>query len=227
MITLGIDLAAQPKRTAMAAIEWSERRAVVAELVVGVDDDAALAAMARAEWTGIDAPFGWPNAFVEAMSAFAERGEWRDGELRLRATDLAVRRITGITPLSVSSDRIAVVAFRCARLLSRLETVDRVVEVYPAAALHQWKIERRGYKGGRAAQREERRAVRERIVAALPDWLDLDADACAASDDALDAVLAALVTRAAALKLTYPPEGDVAREGWIHIPRAGTLNRLP
>jgi hypothetical protein len=61
----------------------------------------------------------------------------------------------GVNPLSVSADRIAHAAFRCAGLLARLaalgEPVDRagsgvVVEVYPAAALRRLGLTHRGYK---------------------------------------------------------------------------------
>ena len=52
-----------------------------------------------------------------------------------------------------------------------------------------------------------------------------------ASDDALDAVLCALIARAAALGLTVPPpdqDRERARaEGWIHLPRRGSLGELP
>jgi hypothetical protein len=55
-------------------------------------------------------------------------------------------------------------------------------------------------------------------------------EACAESDDALDAVLCALIARAAALGLTEPPPPDglePARvEGWIHLPRSGSLAQL-
>ena len=60
-----------------------------------------------------------------------------------------------ITPLSVSADKIAHVALRCAVLLARLDAaghpVDRssagpVVEVYPAASLRSWGLYRPGYK---------------------------------------------------------------------------------
>lgn len=97
---------------------------------------------------GIDAPFGWPVLFVQALSSYTEAGEWPESvdgrrRLRLRSTDIAtIDETGGPPPLSVSSDRIAVCAMRCAELLGRLagtESVDRtgagtVAEVYPAAA---------------------------------------------------------------------------------------------
>ena len=62
------------------------------------------------------------------------------------------------------------------------------------------------------------------------EWAPGAWEACVASDDALDAVLCALIARAAALGLTAPPpaeELELARaEGWIHLPRKGSLGEL-
>jgi predicted RNase H-like nuclease len=49
-------------------------------------------------------------------------------------------------------------------------------------------------------------------------------------DDALDALVAALITRAAKLGLTRPPDDEdrnhAAIEGWIHVPVEGSLDKL-
>lgn len=53
---------------------------------------------------------------------------------------------------------------------------------------------------------------------------------CTATDHALDALVSALVARAQALGLTHPvpdgADGQVAREGWIHLPVARSLGRM-
>jgi predicted nuclease with RNAse H fold len=232
LITLGIDLASQPRNTAMATIEWLDDRAVANEPTTGVTDDAALEAMKTADRVGIDAPFGWPDDFVAALPGFSGSGTWSATELtklRFRITDRYVRDVTDRWPLSVSSDLIAIPAFRCAGLLSAAYPggIDRIeghaVEVYPGAALTQWGLERRGYKTDPA--------IRERLVDAIGECVDVSAarEACIAGDHALDAVIAALITRAAALGQTLPPEGDrdvIQREGWIHIPAKGDLRVL-
>jgi predicted nuclease with RNAse H fold len=204
LITLGVDLASQAKNTAIAEIDWSTRRAIATK---PADDDEILAAMARADHTGIDAPFGWPEAFVAAMAT----GEWDDDvptkKLTHRVTDEFVHRQTGLWPLSVSSDRIALPAFRCARLLARHGRDDHVYEVYPGAALTIWGLERRGYKNDVA--------IRRRIAAALPVQVG---DDTIDDDDELDAVICAIVARLAAIGKTHPPPDGVEREGWIHIP---------
>ena len=235
MITLGVDLASRPERTAACAIEWADGRARVVDVACGQDDEALLARIAGADKVGIDAPFGWPAAFVDAVARFHAGGPWPAATvqaLRYRETDRVVAARTGRWPLSVSTDLIGVPAFRAARLLSRLaevgEKVDRagggrLVETYPAAALRLWGFASTGYK------RREGQSSLGRLLSALRKrtggWLDLDLATrrlCARSDDALDALVAALVARAAALHLCAPPPAEhaatAAVEGWIALP---------
>lgn len=245
MRTVGIDLADEPAKTAVATIDWGERSARVVGLRLGATDDDLVGAVLVADRSGIDAPFGWPDAFVDFVLAHHNREPRRELELSNRAgrlplvrrrTDRVVHEVAGIVPLSVSADLIAHVALRCAGLLGRLavEGVDTdrvagtVAEVYPAAALQQWGLPYRGYKG--ATNREKL----VQLVASFDDatpFLDL-ADfrgACEASDDAFDAVVAAVIARAAAVgqtRLPNPADSDVAgREGWIHLP-TGPMSAL-
>ena len=70
---------------------------------------------------GIDVPLGWPDAFVTALASYGPGGPWLradNQQLRLRATDRFLRERTGITPLSVSADKIAAPAMRAADLLT-------------------------------------------------------------------------------------------------------------
>ncbi|ORJ93199.1 DUF429 domain-containing protein [Prescottella equi] len=238
MRTVGIDLAAEPAKTAVATVDWGERSARVVGLRLGATDDDLVQAVLGADRCGIDAPFGWPDAFVDFVIAHHNREPRRELELSNRAgrlplvrrrTDRVVHEVTGIVPLSVSADLIAHVALRCAGLLARLavEGVDTdrvagtVAEVYPAAALQQWRLPFRGYKG--STNREKL----AQLVASFDDattCLDL-ADfrgACEASDDAFDAVVAAVIARAVAVgqtRLPHAADAEVAgREGWIHLP---------
>jgi predicted nuclease with RNAse H fold len=148
MITLGIDLAAEPKYTGGCAIEWLDGRATVRWISLGLHDEEILRRAREADIIGIDAPFGWPKYFVEAITAHHAGRRWpvdaweklSRRRLRLRVTDERVYSVTRITPLSVSSDAIAIPATRCAWLIDRLGVKDRscdarVQEVYPAAAL--------------------------------------------------------------------------------------------
>jgi hypothetical protein len=57
----GVDLAAEPVRTAVAVLGWDDGKAVVEDLRIGADDEAVLAALAAVDKAGIDASFGWPN----------------------------------------------------------------------------------------------------------------------------------------------------------------------
>jgi hypothetical protein len=197
---------------------------------------------------GIDAPLGWPLAFVRAV---ADLGAWPLVEevepvaLVRRRTDRWIHTQTGKVPLSVSTDRIAYPAMRAARLLRRLQAatgtpVDRtgmtgpVAEVYPDTAVTQFGLRpagtrRASYKAaGGAAAREQ---MLDRLAELAP-WLALSEpqrQACVETDDHFDALIAALATRAVELGETHPPPAEVAGaaavEGWIHLPRGG-LERL-
>jgi predicted nuclease with RNAse H fold len=243
VITLGIDLASRPERTAACTIDWTDGRARVVDLACGQDDEALLARIAAADKVGIDAPFGWPEAFVDAVARFHAGGPWPAAPvvaLRYRETDRVVAARTGRWPLSVSTDLIGVPAFRVARLLTRLaehgEKVDRagggrLVETYPAAALRVWGFASTGYKrpAGRPSLGRLLAALRKRTR----NWLDVDATArrlCGRSDDALDALVAALIARASALGLCAPPPAEhaarAALEGWIALPEPDGLQAL-
>lgn len=197
----------------------------------------------RADKIGIDAPFGWPAPFTRAVAAYSTETVWPPADvpqLRFRRTDEVAKEKLGRWPLSVSTDLIAVTAMRAVRLLAEVaangETIDRsgrrrFVEVYPAAALHVWGFPSRGYKGTKGAE------VRARLVSDLAeraeDWLTLSEEdwaGCTASDDMLDALVAALVTRAAAIgrcEPIPPADQELAREeGWIALPKAGSLDQL-
>jgi predicted nuclease with RNAse H fold len=243
MKTLGVDLSANPVKTAACEIDWDAgdvracpRRlsdAELVQLIKGVDK------------VGVDAPFGWPDGFVDAVAAHHRHDPWPGrGQpapdyrklLRFRLTDRVVAS-AGVRPLSVSSDRIGVTAMRCADLQDRLsqdgEAVDRaglkgrVTEVYPAAALHSWGLPWNGYKG------PGHRAARE----ALADLVFLDCWSpaaalrvvCGGDDDELDAFLCAVIAKAVYDGNTVAPSTEqlaqARREGWIHIPTVA-LNEL-
>jgi predicted nuclease with RNAse H fold len=244
MLTAGVDLASQATKTAACVIDWSDQRATVVDLNLGVDDDSISELIGRVHKLGIDVPLGWPVAFADAMSDYSSDGTWPtdyrhndNASYRYRRTDLWVWKHLGTSPpLSVSADRIALPAMRAAALLSRLphptarDGSGVVVEVYPAAALRRWDLPSRQYK------RKENSDARRELVARLlaeTTWLSVDSngvDLCIASDDALDALVAALVARAAATELVESIQSEdltsALREGWIAVPIEGSLVRL-
>jgi hypothetical protein len=240
VITLGIDLAAQPKNTSACLMNWRDGIAEVSRVVCDLDDRALLNLFPGVDKAGIDVPFGWPSDFVDAISKHRELRPWPTKDrlkLCLRETDLFVREKTGLRPLSVATDRIGVTAMRGAALLSLVgEPVDRsgrgtIVEVYPAAALQVWGFDPRGYKGKKGQQK--RSSLVGTFLQRANGWLTMHEKwrtACTSGDNEFDAFIAAMVARASAVGLAEPlPLKCVSRvstEGWIALPVAGSLEKL-
>ena len=244
MLIAGVDLAAEPKGTALAVIEWSAGSAELVDLRLNVDDDTIVQVAGRAEKLGIDCALGWPVDFVEFLDKSNRAGGSDEpfvGDLELRRnlayreTDRQVRSITGRWPLSVSTDRLGMTAIRCAGLLSQIAAsgieVDRtgagrVVEIYPGASLRLWGFDTSGYRASAA--------IRAQLVVAIQDlapWLTLGAyeSLMVESCDAFDAVFAALSARSAQLGHFQAPDATQAIratvEGWIALPN-GPLEAL-
>jgi predicted nuclease with RNAse H fold len=239
VITVGVDLAADPKRTAVAMVEWVDRDARLIDLLTEADDDAILELALQADKTGIDCPLGWSDDFVEFVNAhhtgrvpMTPVDATARTPLRYRATDLFLIEQKLGRPLSVSSDLIGVCAMRAAGLLAAMSKngieVDRsgvsggVAETYPAAAIRHWGLAQGGYKG--TANATTLSAMVTKLKRGLPQ-LDLTAHehACRTSDDAFDALMCALVARATTqYRCTVPiPRGltqRARREGWIAVP---------
>ncbi len=240
----GVDLAAEADRTGLAILNFGEGESLNAqmtidELLLGADDDAIRDTVVQAGRTGIDVPLGWPQKFVEFVSDHASGSlsapvttdrEWRRG-LALRETDRSVQRCTGVWPLSVATERIAYAAMRWAGIEAHLRaegvSVARdgsgvVYEVYPAAALKAWGLQHRGYKGQKNS--ELRHQLVDDLSAKFPnlEW-NGHRDLCVADDNALDAVLAAIIALEASLGRCEPAPADLKssalREGWIWVPR--------
>jgi predicted nuclease with RNAse H fold len=232
--TLGIDLASADARTGVAVVTWTDQAGRLETLAQPASDALIEELAPSCDAIAIDAPLGWPTAFAAAIAAHGAGLPWpgsSTAELRLRRTD----RLLGeekIWPLSVSTDRIGIVAFRAARLLPRLgrgasparDGSDGVFEVYPAAALARWRRQHRGYKQLTPVQE----AGRTGILAWLAQRFALDLNGqeprLVASSDLLDALICAVLAREAFEGRTEPvPEDDrdAARvEGWIHLPPA-------
>jgi len=255
MHSLGIDLASQPGDTGACLIHWAGGTGSVLEVQPGPLTDEALLELMSAPAVlkvGIDAPFGWPLAFIDAVSAYRDATSWLPlphEEIRFRATEALVARETGQAALSVATSDLAWPAMRCARLLSQMasagQALDRtgyglVAEVYPAAALRRWGLIPEGvspgqwsYKGKGADRRARRREILDGLLGRTTGSLELPSgfeERCEESDDVLDALLSALVARAVAVGESDPiPRGMgwvALREGWIHLPRVGSLERL-
>ncbi|WP_236653311.1 DUF429 domain-containing protein [Streptacidiphilus melanogenes] len=250
MVTVGIDLAGDTGTTGVCRVTWADEPVV--ELLAARSDDDLLAAMRSADKTGLDSPIGWPVAFTALLTAHQAADQLpparsrylpdhggRDGLNRFthRLTDDVAWKRTGAgkqRPLSVAADKLGVVAIRAVHLLERLAdagpAIPRdgsgpVAEVYPAFALIQWGLASKdSYKGPKPTAF----AARAEILAGLTQGLRLSLtddvrDRCIRSDHDLDALISAVVARAAACGMTHPPATEhehtvAAAEGWMHLP---------
>lgn len=239
MLTLGVDLSTDPRSTGACLLGWTPGGVEILRLApeqpggeLGLEEIVSM--IGRADGAGIDAPFGWPEQFVRAVSGWESMEPWTAigrEPLRYRATDLEVRGKPRL-PLSVSTERLGATAMYCASILSRLKDVDRsgasgeVAEVYPAAALHKWGLTGSGYKAGAEDARELRIAILSGLMKGLGGALDPGKERemrLAGEHDMLDALVAALVARAVQLGKTARPATAERRrlaaiEGWIHVP---------
>jgi predicted nuclease with RNAse H fold len=231
--TVGVDLAAQARHTAVAVVDWDAAAARLVDVEIPADDDAVVSRAAGADKVGIDCPLGWPEPFVEFLR-LQQAGvpeivpEWR--ALAYRRTDQHVRAVTGLTSLSVSTDRIGLTAMRAARLQGRLAACGHdvrrdgaglIVEVYPAAGLKLWRLPHNRYKG--RGNHAALGTLVDSLLGCAP-WLELGDHerVCRLSDHVFDALVAALLARAAACGRAAEPEPQdhdtAAAEGWIALP---------
>jgi hypothetical protein len=236
-------LSAEPKGTALAIVDWSEKSAKLLQLNVGVDDDFIVANVREAEKLGIDCPLGWPIEFVDFVQRHSSGDNTEvsgdmDSRRRLayRETDRAVREVTGRWPLSVSTDRLGLTAMRCAGLLSKLQTdgvtidrsgAGRVVEIYPGASLRLWGFDTSGYR----TSSDLRAKLLEAIKLSAP-WFEPGnfAELMIESCDAFDSVIANFAARSTQAGLSTHPRKEVANqartEGWIALPQTSLSELL-
>ena len=242
-MTLGVDVASQPAGTAACRVRWDGGGATVVEMQHPVNDQCLAALLTEpVARIGLDVPLGWPDEFVAALAEHHQGRPFGTAamvRLARRETDRWVHDHPAIRqlPLSVSTDRIAYPAMRVARILGEAvgEPIDRrgtgkFVEVYPAAALRVWGLRHRGYKRGAGRQPllDLAGELRRRC-----SWLTVDGatwDRVTRTDHCFDALVCALVARARQLGLCHPIpprlRAAAAREGWIAVPVAGSLDSL-
>jgi predicted nuclease with RNAse H fold len=252
MKTAGVDFASQPKDTAICEIHWYDGQAEVCRVSSNIDDAAICDLVTRVDHLGIDIPLGWPVAFTKALHEYATKHSWpetydhdKNESFRFRRTDLRVRQDLKLWPLSVSTDRIAIPTMRAASLFASMnpsfarDGSGIVVEVYPAAALKRWNLSWKGYK--KPTDLSKRQVMLSEILERLGKNFRMNTvcqEHVVESDDAFDAFIACLVTRAHATGRTDPipdPEPgckslsdkELAKiEGWIAVPKEQSLEQL-
>lgn len=249
VLIVGVDCAARASGTGLARALWEGGRTRLLELARGRGDKpmTSFAAPVLARWIsawpgpialGFDAPLGWPTPLGRALrdhtagAAFAHEPDdphrlWR------RATDLAVKRLIGKTPLEVGADRIARAAKSALDLLRDVRATtgrafpvtlqdgapkrDCVFEVYPAAA-------RSAHPGLPDEGKKFEPSVRHALATALSEFLSMTSDhidEMTASDHVLDAGLCVLAVTEVLENRAVPPapaeREAAAREGWIWV----------
>ena len=88
----------------MCQIDWSGPKGVVLPPAAGkLDDHELLRLMCADEVSkvGIDAPFGWPAAFVDALVTYQATGRW----LPLDSSELRFRQRSSTSRLRPASSR--------------------------------------------------------------------------------------------------------------------------
>ncbi len=244
MITVGVDLASKSNDTAIAVIEWGTERSRALRVILGADDEMILDEAKRADFVGIGSPFGWPDPFFEFVSQNrvgrveeprrAATVSGRD-EIMYRTTERRVREWLGLKLMPSISNMLGSTVLRCAGIQTRLAEAGvsvirgeggRVFEVYAPASLMAWGLHEPSYKTQSASRARILEQVGRRLSLDLGEYRAL----CVDSDDATDALVAAMTARAVALGLWREPidDGERARastEGWICVPN-GTIETL-
>lgn len=254
METRGIDLSANlgGAGSVACAIDWSVGAARVARPERKITDGRLAQLLSFGGPCGLDVPFGWPIGFVKTIVAHQANSALPvvppPEDLAFRATDRYLRneilKAAKWSPLSVSTDKLGSTALRAARVMADLSQTwpagyragvrGGLVEVYPAVALHRWFPDHRYRYKGRVGGKSELAALAEVLL--KRSWLTFEGgsktrDVYARNHDDLDALIASLVARAHAMGLceAIPAEHrrEAELEGWIALPKVGSLNALP
>lgn len=269
--TLGISFGRFSRRATCCTIQWPGGLGLTETPKLGVPDEALLQRMEAADWTAVTgAPFGFPDAMLDAIVSYAEDGYWErpDGPelLHHRATDRFVMELLHerelYLPPATAPDRLRD-AGRIAQILT--EHADRtgrpldrigapgptgmdgppdlprglvefptsgVIETSAAAALAAWGLPFDGYSEADCFTVTDARDRRDRILHGLEHEAGVSLILCddvriavRTAEDALEALVAAVVAYVAAadetIKPTVSQRGVAQREGWIHIPVPG------
>ena len=242
VLTVGIDLAAEAARSAMAVIRWDKTVAVIEQLALGATDRVLVEAARPADKVGIDCPLGWPvrsstlSSVTHAVTYGRARARhrsstpacvpthgsrgcarwWSDSVVRLQRPDRASRDAGCWAAVRRDAGRD--------HGPLRPRAGGRGV---PGSGTRWWGYESRRYKG--APNAGTRRILVDRVLDATSSWLAISTEhraACARSDDVFDAVVAALNARAATLPgaVSVPGPHELSEaiiEGWIAVPVGG------
>ena len=245
------------RTTAFAMLSFEENRAVVNSIgrVLPEEDEFLIRFIVecdeRLEAAGLDSPFDFPicvrcqssqcpgvkkcdDIFVqELLQAGGNPYLERLTEVNLREGKEEIRPI----PTTVLGPVVARTKYILKRLRMEGFPLSKIVEVYPKGTLIT--LARSGLlDGGETLERAVRRykgrgqtkeSARSYIVESLSGLIQFGdfTDECVASDDSLDAVVAAFTAGLFSLGLTCgTPDAKYAEEGWIQLPDRDALARF-
>ena len=225
MRTVEIDLAAKPKKTAVCVIDWAAGRVDLAP--GGLTDEQLVESVLQGAMTGAIRVAGrLPRCDLRASccSPLAHRASRSRGDprqaLRFRRTDLVLIG-GGHKPLSVTSDKIAVLAMRCAGLQHQMSLAGMI-----SIAQACWDGCARCTQPPRSGRGDLRIAAisvlrtdlrwriwprRSSAPAGTLSFTDTARVRCAFDGNCLDALICALTARAQALRAYAGPEHSASR----------------
>ncbi len=247
MKLVGIDLSTNPRDCGICVLEDHVVTHVGRGAAHATHPEWLLSFCDGSDVVAVDAPFGWPKPFIEALSGY-ELGNMLGHDrkrYRYRATDTWIteelpqkephrEKPAPPTPLSVSTDKLGSTAMVATILLRSLAEEFRlsprvsksdpaVIEVYPAASLWACGLPHKGFKGFHESARNKRAEA----LAGLKTSFDLETsyqdDSLTRWDHCFDALVAALTAREYSRSNTFDPPERFSNEtlnveGWIRVP---------
>jgi hypothetical protein len=258
VVTIGVDLATSRRATGLCVVDWRAARPTVrverAPSALGVDSVARRIADLATETAGdgllvgIDAPMGWPSAWVDLLARAndpslagvrarethdeARTGAGRDAlalDLRWRHTDSALHAWSGraIRPMTASTDRLAATAARCVDLLAHLVELGVPVDRTGASGVVREVYPSASMFAWRHPTDAWRTRTDGRAVLLERHGAAFDGDVPSADDEHhVDAFFAALTVAGRMQSMTDgAPRELLAREGVMWVPALGSAPR--
>jgi len=231
--TIGLDIASKGSKSAICCLEWDSSGVQMIDLDVGHFSNEKIVTKIQHLrekpgsddcYIGIDAPFGFPISFTDAVLAMVNITAPPQETQVWRLTECWIKENLSIQPLSCTTSLITdTIAGRCLPVRYKLAAQNalsdligystKIFEVYPASALVSWKAPLKtqngtsSYKKNDSSGNEAKQCIVEFIfgMEKAPggdSWLQIPSQnkdeywkLLHRSDDAIDALVCALTAR--------------------------------